>query len=386
MLQNNGADTLTVAANGPFVFGTPQVSGSTYDVTVLTQPAAPAHPCLVVDGSGSITNTYINSVQVVCGPAVTTFAGNTYGSANGTGTAASFNMPEGTAVDAAGNVYVADTSNNLIRKITPAGVVSTLAGTAGVSGYADGTGTAAIFNNPKGLAVDTAGNVYVADTWNQVIRKITPAGVVSTFAGTVPTGMSIPSFASPTGVAVDATGTLYVADGVTSVIRKVTPAGAVSIFAGTPNMVGAVDGTGSVVRFYNPTGVALDKAGNVYVADQYNHLIRKITPAGVVSTFAGTAGVSGFANGTGTAATFNRPNSVAVDAADNVYVSDTLNGQIRVITPAGVVTTLAGYINPPGTGRTGPALSVGFNAPMGLAVDAAGNVYIADTAIRKYVP
>lgn len=387
VLQNNGTDTITLTANSSFVFATPLATGSTYNVTVLTQPAAPAHPCTVVGGSGTITNAYITSVQVVCGAVVTTFAGGTYGSANGTGTAASFSSPSGAVVDSAGNVYVADKSNQLIRKITPGGVVSTLAGTVGVTGYADGTGTAAIFNNPAGVAVDAAGNVYVADDWNQVIRKITPAGVVSTFAGTVQTGMTIPSFASLKGIAGNAAGTLYVAD-IVGVIRKVTPAGAVSIFAGTPNMVGAVDGPGNVATFYYPTGVAVDTAGNVYVADQYNHLIRKITAAGVVSTLAGTAGVSGSANGTGTAATFNRPNSLAVDAAGNVYVADTGNGLVRLITPAGVVTTLAGCrsmtCSPYGDG---PALLATFFGPMGLTVDATGNVYVADAAaIRKITP
>lgn len=385
VLQNNGADTITVGTNGSFVFPTPQVSGATYNVTVLTQPGAPAHPCVVAGSSGAITNTYISSVQVVCAAAVTTFAGGTYGAANGTGTAASFSSPNGVAVDSAGNVYVADKSNQLIRKITPAGVVSTLAGTVGVTGYADGTGTAAIFNNPAGVAVDTAGNVYVADDWNQVIRKITPAGAVTTFAGTVQTGMTTPSFGMPVGVAVDGAGTVYVADGL-GLIRKVTPAGVVSDWAGTMNLVGAVNGPGNVATFYNPTGVAVDTAGNAYVADQYNHLIRKITSAGVVSTLAGTAGVSGAANGTGTAATFNRPNSVAVDSAGNVYVADTGNGLIRLITPAGVVTTLAGCWSNCSPYRDGPALSATFLAPMGLAVDAAGNVYVADTSIRKITP
>ncbi len=387
VLQNNGTDNLTLTANGSFVFNTSLATSATYNVTVLTQPAAPAHPCTVVNGSGTITNAYITSVQVVCGAVVTTFAGGKYGSANGIGTAASFSSPRGVAIDATGNLYVGDKGNQLIRKITPAGLVSTLAGTVGVFGYADGTGTAAIFDNPDGVAVDTAGNVYVADNWNSVIRKITPAGVVTTFAGAVQTGMTVLSFMAPTGIAVDATGTAYVADNI-GVIRKVTPAGVVSIWAGSTTLVGAVNGTGTAATFSSPTAAVVDTAGNVYVADTGNHLIRKITSAGVVSTLAGTAGVTGSANGTGTLATFNSPQGIAVDTAGNIYVADTGNGLIRLITPAGVVTTLAGCrslsCSPYGDG---PALLATFFGPIGLAVDATGNVYVADAAaIRKITP
>jgi streptogramin lyase len=239
------------------------------------------------------------------------------------------------AVDAAGNVYVADTNNYTIRKISPDGFVTTLAGTAGSPGSADGSGAAVSFNFPAGVAVDAAGNVYVADTDNHTIRKITSAGVVTTLAGTALSQ-------------------------------------------------GSADGIGAAARFDYPQGVAVD-AGNVYVADRDNYTIRKITSAGVVTTLAGTAGNQGPTDGTGAAARFDYPHGVAVDAAGNVYVADTDNHAIRKISPAGVVTTLAGAASNRGS-ADGPGATAGFNSPYGVAVDAAGNVYVADTSnhlIRK---
>lgn len=380
VLQNNGADNLTLTADGSFAFNSSLVSGSTYNVTVLTQPSGGVHPCTVVDGIGS-TTTFVNSVQVVCGTAVGTLAGSgTWGSANGTGAAASFDWPGGVAVDAAGNVYVADSYNNLIRKITPAGVVSTFAG-SGQAGSTNGTGTAASFSSPWGIAIDTAGNLYVADYGGNKIRKITSAGVVSTLAGTGSSGQTdgagtTATFSSPAGVAVDATGNVYVADSLNSRIRKITSAGVVSTLGGT-------------TTFSVPYGVAVDTAGNVYVADTGNCDIRKITPTGVVSTLAGT-GVWGYVDGIGTAAQFNQPWGVEVDTAGNVYVADTSNGRIRKITPLGVVSTLAGST---GTGSSatidGPALSATFARPSDIAVDTAGNLYVADrdnNVIRKITP
>ena len=255
------------------------------------------------------------------GAVVSTLAGaaGSPGSADGPG--ARFAYPRGVAVDAAGTVYVADTNNSTIRKITPAGVVSTLAGTAASNGSADGTGAGARFNNPFGVAVDAAGAVYVADTNNSTIRKITPAGVVTTLAGTAGSGGSADGtgaaarFNVPIGVAVDAAGTVYVADTNNNTIRKITPAGAVSTLAGTAGSFGSADGTGASARFAYPRGVAVDAAGAVYVADEGNSTIRKIMPAGAVSTLAGTAASIGSADGTGAAARFRNPAGVAVDAA-----------------------------------------------------------------------
>jgi len=276
---------------------------------------------------------------------VTTVAGSRKaGDADGTGTTASFHFPEGVALDSAGNVYVADYGNNQIRKITPAGVVTTLAG-SGEQGDADGAGKAASFNAPESVTVDSAGNVYVADYGNNGIRKITQAGVVTTLAGLGAPGDTdgagrAASFNGPEGVAADSAGNVYVADYGNNEVRRITPAGVVTTIAGS-GKEGNADGTGKAASFNGPEGVAVDSAGNVYVADYGNNEIRKITPAGVVTTLAGS-GAEGNADGTGRAASFDNPEGVAVDSAGNVYVGDEFNNAIRKITPAGVVTTLAG--------------------------------------------
>ncbi len=328
--------------------------------------------------------------------AVTTLAGaaGQPGSADGTGIAARFDGPNDVAVDSVGNVYVADFGNDEIRKITPAGVVTTLAGAVYQTGSADGTGSAARFYNPRGVAVDSAGNIYVADTYNDEIRKITPAGVVTTLAGaaqqpgsTNGTG-SAARFNEPTGVAVDSAGNIYVADQYNSEVRKITPAGAVTTLAGAAGHIGSADGTGSAARFDYPFGVALDNAGNVYVVDFGNDEIRKITPAGAVTTLAGAAGQEGSADGTGSAARFYRPAGMAVDTAGNVYVADEHNHEIREVTPAGVVTTLAGFPTQRGS-ADGIGRSASFNSPYGVAVDSAGDIYVADSGndeIRKITP
>ncbi|MBF2708974.1 T9SS type A sorting domain-containing protein [Flavobacterium soyangense] len=335
-----------------------------------------------------------NQIQKITSTGIiATFAGNvsnTAGSADGTGYAASFNGPADVAVDSAGNVYVADQSNNKVRKISPAGVVTTLAG-SGVIGAIDGTGTAASFYNPSGVAVDSAGNVYVADRVNDKIRKITPAGVVATLAGdqsnpgsTDGLGTNV-SLNEPLDVTVDSAGNVYVADTFNNRIRKISLAGVVTTLAGS-GIAGTADGTGIGASFKTPTGVAVDLAGNVYVADVGNQKIRKITPVGLVTTFAGT-GIAGAADGTGTAASFYNPSGVAVDSAGNVYIADQSNNKVRKITVAGVVTTLAGIGTIGSTDGTGASAS--FKYPYNLAVDAGGNVYVADAGnnkIRKITP
>ena len=274
--------------------------------------------------------------KITPGAMVTTLAGKAGqpGSVDGSGNAAQFRLNDligsGVAVDDAGNVYVGDSNNGTIRKITPTGVVTTLAGTAGYAGSADGTGAAARFYLPSGVAVDSAGNVFVADIYNNTIRKVTPAGVVTTLAGTPPPSeQSAPGgsadgtgaaaqFWDPSGVAVDSVGNVYVADTDNDTIRKITPAAVVTTLAGTPKVSGSVDGMGSAAHFGSPTGVAVDGLGNIYVADQTNRTIRKISSAGAVTTVAGTAGQSGSVDGTGGAALFNYPQGVAVDTLVSV--------------------------------------------------------------------
>jgi NHL repeat len=335
-----------------------------------------------------------NTIRKVTAAGVVTMLAGTAGmsgSADGTGATARFYSPSGVAVDSAGNVYVADKFNNTIRKITTAGVVTTLAGTAGMFGSADGTGTAARFGSPSGVAVDGAGNVYVADMVNDTIRKITAGGVVTTLAGTASmrgsedgTGAAA-RFYFPIGVAADSAGNVYVADTKNDTLRKITTGGVVTTLAGTASMRGSEDGTGAAARFYSPSGVAVDNASNVYVADRGNHTIRKVTAAGLVTTLAGTAGMSGNADGMGTAARFYSPSGVAVDSAGNVYVADLSNYAIRKVTAAGVVTTLAGTARMFGS-ADGTGATARFDNPIGVAVDSAGNVYVADgrnSTIRK---
>jgi sugar lactone lactonase YvrE len=308
------------------------------------------------------------------------------GSEDGSGTGAQFNYPDAVAVDAERNLYVADSANCTIRKITPAGVVTTLAGDPLNGGYADGTGEAAQFSTPNGVAVDGSGNVYVADSQNNVIRKITPGGVVTTYAGVAgrqggyadgPAAAA--KFNYPFGVAVDGSGNVYVADSENGLIRKITPAGMVTTLAGkTGGDGGSADGPAATAQFGDPNGVAVDSRGNVYVADALNDVIRVVTPDGMVTTLAGAAGNPGSIDATGIGAQFDYPTGVAVDGSGNVYVADSGNSAVRMISPGGVVTTLAGLPEISGdVDGIGPAAR--FESPGGVAVDGSGGVYIADS-------
>jgi prepilin-type N-terminal cleavage/methylation domain-containing protein len=267
------------------------------------------------------------------GGVVTTFAGSgTAGLLDGAAATARFNTPYGVAVDSSGNVYVADTLNSLIRKITPTGTVSTFAG-SGTAGFLDGAAGTAKFNYPQALAVDTTGNVYVADTANNRIRKITSTGTVSTLAGSGVAGSAegtgtAAQFSNSFGIAVDSSGNVYVADTNNQRIRKITPGGVVMTLAGSTG--GYANGTGAAAQFLNPQGVAVDSSGNVYVADGNNNRIRKITPGGVVTTLAGS-GTAAFADGTGVNASFSAPRGIAADSAGNVYVADSTNKRIRLV-------------------------------------------------------
>lgn len=313
------------------------------------------------------------------------------GAVDATGPAARFNRPTGVAIDASANLYIAEPYNNSIRKVTSAGSVTTFAGTAGQSGSTDGTGTAARFSFPRGIAVDGAGNLYVTDSRNHTLRRITSAGVVTTLvgvagqSGSTDGSGSLARFNSPDGITIDGAGTLYVADSGNHTIRKITPAGAVTTLAGTPGQSGSTDGTGAVARFYSPQALATDGSGNVFVGDRINRTIRRITPDGVVTTVAGSPGVSGSVDGTGSVARFTEVAGLAVDSAGNIYASDWTNSTIRRITPSGVVTTRAGSALSFGS-TDGTGVAALFRGPSGITIDGAGNAYVGDegnNVIRK---
>jgi sugar lactone lactonase YvrE len=315
---------------------------------------------------------------------VSTFAGSgTSGSADLNGTAASFNLPTVVAIDSFGNVFVVDRSNHKIRKITPAGDVTTFAG-SGVSGSADGIGIAASFRFPDGAVFDSQDNLFVSDQSNHKIRKITPDGTVTTFAGSGSIGSAdgmgtAASFYYPAGMAVDADDNLLVADYGNNKIRKITPDGIVSTFAGT-GIAGAAEGDVSTAQFNGLTGLCVDNSGTVFVADYYNNKIRKIDTLGNVSTFAGT-GAMGSADGIASNASFHYPAIVAADSENNLFITDEENHKIRKITADGIVSTFAGN----GTiGATdGVWSSAQFNFPTGVAVDALDNVFVSDYGNNK---
>lgn len=354
---------------------------------------------LAVDAPGNLyVADCVNSKIRVISPSgdIRTLAGSGSSSwADGTGTAARFNYPMGLAVDSAGTVFVADTSNHAIREITASAVVTTLAGSVAVPSASDGSGPSAGFNEPAGVASDASGNTYVADQGSSTIRKVTPEGVVSTLAGS-PSALpgstdgsgSAARFNHPASLAVDPSGNVFVADTGNHTIRKMTPAGEVTTVAGVAGSSGTSDGASGLSRFRLPAGVAVDTTGHVYVSDTNNHTIRKITPGGLVSTLAGQPRFPGTADGSGTSAQFNRPSGLAVDRQGNLFVADSWNYTIRMITPLGQVTTLAGS-----PGLSGSSDGIGdqarFNYPEALVLDAAGNLYVADRenhTIRKITP
>jgi sugar lactone lactonase YvrE len=332
-------------------------------------------------------NSIIRRINVAAD--VSTIAGSpgVVGSSNGINSAASFNLPCGIAVDPSGNLYVADTYNNIIRQIALIGtnwVVSTVVGSPGVIGSSDGINAIARFSQPLAMTVGNDGNLYVADTGNNSIRKIVRFG--TNWVTTTLTNVSLPG-----GIAADTAGNLFVADSANDVIRKLTPAGgtwAVNIFAGAPGISGSTDGT-TTARFNFPRGIAMDANAILFVADSFNNTIRQITPAGAVSTVAGTAGGTGSSDGSSTQARFDAPLGIAVDNVRNVYVADSKNNTIRQISPLGSVTTLAGSPTNLAGSIDGWITNATFNLPSALALDSNTNVYVADffnNEIRRVSP
>lgn len=317
---------------------------------------------------------------------VATLAGtiSVSGNSNGPMATALFSDPTGLAMDATGNVYIADNQNHAIRKLSTNGIVSTFAGKLGIAGGADGTGTNASFNNPSGIAIAPNGTLYVTDTGNNTIRSITTNAVVTTLAGlagqigtTNATG-SLARFSSPLGIAINPSGVIYVADSGNHTIRKVTSAGVVTAFAGSPGVWGTNDGSAGAALFNGPVGIAIDSHTNLFVSDSNNHTIRKITPSGNVSTWAGAPGMDGTNDGNGNAALFCHPGELKLDRNNMLYVVDSFNHTIRRISTNAAVTTVAGLGENEGSADGLGARARFFN-PYGLAIDHNGNLRIADT-------
>ncbi len=354
----------------------------------------------------STTGAPVSVSNSVPAPNISVLAGkiDESGSVDGLGSAAQFHLPHGIATDKAGNIYVADTGNNTIRKIAPNGMVTTLAGMAGSHGSVDGAGGSARFWAPFGVAVDGSGNVYVTDTLNNTIRKISVNGAVTTLAGMAgkagsDDGVGVSArFRNPWGVAVDSAGNVYVADSSNDTIRKIAPDGRVLTVAGKAGANGSDNGLGGVARFNNPFGVAVDGTGEIFVADSGNNIIRRIRGAAQatapgrasnltdqVDWISGQAGSTGAADGDPFSVRFSNPQGLAVDRESNIYVADTGNGTLRRISINHFVTTLVDL----GEGKVAFGKGDGslkFSNPSGVAVDGAGNIYVADTGancIRK---
>jgi sugar lactone lactonase YvrE len=319
---------------------------------------------LAIDASGNIyVADYGNNLirEVSANGVVTTIAGSgIQGTLNSKAANATFNGPTGLCLDANGNIYIADNNNNQIRMIS-AGNVTTVAGSDSI-GAMDGIGANAYFFGPTGIACDAGGNLYVTDAGNNLIRKVIPStGQVSTVAGNANPGFSngallSASFNNPGGIAIDGSGNLFVADLLNNMIREVNlGTQQVTTIAGNKDTTADRNGPDSTALFYYPTSVATDASGNIYVAEYVTNIIRKISANGTVSTFAGS-GKAGLVDSTGTAAEFNGPSGLAIDKAGNLYVADTYNNAIRKITPAGVVTTIAG--NGKAGAKNGKALSL----------------------------
>jgi trimeric autotransporter adhesin len=392
-------------------------SSAQYTISTIAGGAPPSTPVaatsisigrpqrVTVDAAGNVYFTSLNCVFKVDGSgALTRIAGNSragYSGDAGPATQAQLNAPAGLAVDATGDIFVADAANNAVREVTPDGNIQTVAGN-GTQGYSGdfGPATQAQLHSPSGVAVDTSGNLYIADSGNNVIREVTTDGSIATFAGNGLASYSgdsgTSSAATPTqaglhdplDVAVGPNGTIYIVDTGNSFVRAVS-GGAINYVAGSGSVGFAGDGgsaiatttnTGPGVALYGPLAISFDSAGNYYLADSGNARIRKIDTKGIITTVAGN-GTIGFA-GDGSAAAsanLNQPSGVAVDKQGNIYIADTGNARIRKISSSGTISTVAGNGMVSYSGDGGSATAAQLNGPLGVAADNSGNLYIADS-------
>ncbi len=350
-----------------------------------------------VVASGAFGVTGSDKITTIAG--VGKFGTGGFSGDGGPATSAQLSQPHAVAVDAQGSVYIADSNNNRIRKVGLGGTISTLAGTGRASGFSGdgGPATSAYLSSPRGVAVDGQRNIYIADYGNNRVRKVSPGGTITTFAGTGIQGFSgdggpatSAQLYQPHGVAVDAQGNVYIAEYRGNRVRKVSPGGTITTLAGTGKAGFSGDGgPATSARLYAPAGVAVDGNRNVYIADQQNGRVRKVSPGGTITTFAGT-GVNGFSGEGGPATSAQLANAfgVAVDKEGNVYIADADPPRMLKVA-GGKLTRIAGR-DPRGPsgglGEGGPATSAQLSAPFGVAVDGKGSVYIAEVGyntVRK---
>jgi len=331
---------------------------------------------------------------------INTIAGSgTHGSAGDGSSAltAQFKYPQGVAVDGAGNVYVCDNANSKVRKISTSGIITTFAGTGVGGDTGDGGPATAAKCLPMAIAADAAGNVYIADYQNNKIRKVNTSGIITTIAGTGFGGLygdgdggaaTAAKLNTPRGIAVDAAGNVYIAEELNHAVRKISTSGIITTIAGTGTYGYSGDGgPATAAKIDHPWGLAVDAAGNVYVSDNFSYSIRKISTSGIITTVAGIGAYSSAGNnGPATAAGLGGVAGVAVDAAGNIYMTDEVTSRIRMVNTAGIITNVAGGNGLGYSGDGGPATAAKLYSPLGVAIDAAGDLYIADTEndrIRK---
>ena len=431
------------------------VSGQDYLITTVAGGALPATPApaanvsihypqaVAADSAGNVYVIAMNAIfKMDKSGILTRLAGASAASGNsgngGPATSALFNSPSGIAVDSAGNVFIADTGNSVVRKVTPEGIISVAAGngTRGLGGDGglatnaslrapaglvfDSAGSLYIsdwtasqirkvtpdgiihtlltgrVSDPSGLAMDGSGNLYILDTMNNLVYRLAPDGTLVTVAGSGGSGSfsgdggpaTAAKLNSPYGIAIDGAGNLFIADGGNQVIREVGGDGVIHTIAGTPSSLGfsGDGGPATAAQFIVPGDVCFDSAGNLYVADAGNSRIRKISASGTITTIIGGGQLFSGDGGPATAVQLNSPLGSPVVIGGNLYVSDSQSNRIRRIAPDGTITTVAGTGTPGNTGDRGPATNAQLNLPYGLAADAAGNLYVADAnnvAVRK---
>jgi len=387
-----GGTISTVAGSG--------VAGYSGDGAAATSAKLNGPAAVAVDSAGAL---YIadagNNVirKVTAAGTISTVAGsgaNGFGGNGGPATSAQFNTPTGVALDAAGNLYIADSQNAVVWKVS-GGTISIVAG-GGKATTFGGPATGIELDYPYGISVDSSGNLYIADPDWSAVFKVTPGGTITLAAGrgTTSPGDGGPAtgaqLAWPLGVAADSNGNFYIADLETFSVRKVNASGTISTVAGNGSPYFGEGGPATIAGMWYSSGIAVDPAGNLYICDPVAQRVYKVTPAGIITTVAGngTKGYSGD-NGPAASAQLNSPEAVAVDASGNVYIADDSNNRIRKVTPAGIISTFAGTGTPGYSGDNGPATSAKLNGPSGLATDSAGDLFIADDQnyrIRKVTP